>query len=610
MGAYDPTSYSDPREAKIQHIDINWTVDFSRKVLSGYVDLKFKSKKDNLSSLILDSKDLAIHKITDGKADLKFKIKERHAAFGSPLQIDFVDSVKQDEEFTLHIEYETSSSCSALQWLDAEQTAGQKYPYLFSQCQAIHARSLLPCQDSPSAKATYTAKVTVQHPLVALMSAVQCWDKAGKGENGEKLMTYKFEQKVPMSSYLIAIVVGLLESREIGPRSKVWSEKELVDKAALEFSETEQMIAAGEKLVGPYVWGQYDLLVLPPSFPYGGMENPCLTFVTPTLLAGDKSLANVVAHEIAHSWTGNLVTNHTWEDFWLNEGHTVFLERKIICELFDDKFRQFQAFNGLKDLHQYIETFGKDSPFTHLVVNLDGVDPDDAFSPIPYEKGHTLLFHLETLLGGPSEFEPFLRSYIDKYKFESVSTSQWKDHLYEFFSSKKAVLDSLDWNAWFHTPGMPPVIPEYDQTLSTECTALAEKWAKTATNDLGVFKAKDIKHFSSWQKIEFLGQLLLKDPFTSSHISTMDSCYRFSKINNSEIKFRWLRLGIRARYEPSIRPALQMATDQGRMKFTRPLFRDLGGWDKSRDVAIDHFKKNKAKMHNTTAQHIEKDLKL
>ncbi|XP_078484924.1 leukotriene A-4 hydrolase [Ciona intestinalis] len=610
MGKYDPTSYSDPTAAKIQHINIDWTVDFERTLLSGSVELLFNVLQDDVSSITLDTKDLHIKKISNGQTELKYSFGDKHKAFGLALTITLPAPVNKGAELTLHIEYETSSNASALQWLTKEQTAGKMHPYMFSQCQAIHARSLLPCQDSPSVKATYSSKVTVQDPLVALMSALQCWDKSGKNEKGEKVKTYKFTQKVPTPSYLIAIVVGLLESRDIGPRSKVWSEREFVDKAAHEFAETEKMLAAGEELGGPYVWGQYDLLVLPPSFPYGGMENPCLTFVTPTLLAGDRSLANVIAHEIAHSWTGNLVTNHTWEDFWLNEGHTVFLERKIMSRLNGEKTRHFDAFNGLSSLRYSIETFGETSPYTKLVIKLDDVDPDDSFSSVPYEKGHTLLFYLENLLGGPSVFEPFLLSYINKFKFKSVSTSQWKEHLYEFFNDKRAVLDSVDWDDWFYSPGMPKNIPDYDQTLVKECSALACRWAKASTSDLSSFKSSDLDNFSSRQKMAFLGELVLKDPLTPQHIDAMEKLYHFSSSGNSEIKFRWLRLGIRACAKCVIKPALEMVATQGRMKFTRPLYRDLGAWDESRDQAIECFKQNKPAMHSTTAGLIEKDLKI
>ncbi|XP_077972120.1 leukotriene A-4 hydrolase-like [Styela clava] len=605
MGDYDPTSFSDPRVVEIKKITLDWTVDFDSHTISGNVVLQVEVNVDNAKTLSLDTKNLSISSIsTKEGSGLKYSLREPHKAFGSALDISLPAELKKGTTLDIQINYSTSPNAGALQWLKPEQTAGKKQPYLFSQCQAIHARSIVPCQDSPSVKAPYYAKVTVKDPLVALMSAVG----TGKQSLGDGRTAYTFEQKVPTSSYLIALVVGQLESRDIGPRSRVWSEAKFVEKAAEEFSQTEDFISAGESLVGPYVWGRYDLLVLPPSFPFGGMENPCLTFVTPTLLAGDKSLANVIAHEIAHSWTGNLVTNKTWEHFWLNEGHTVFLERKIVGRLNDEKTRQFQAINGLKDLHGSIEVFGHDNHLTNLVTTLKDVDPDDSFSSVPYEKGHTLLFYLETLLGGPEQFEPFLLAYINKFKYKSLTTEEWKDFLYEHFKDKKAILDSVDWDAWFNKPGMPPVIPDYDKSLGCACNELADKWAKAT--DLSGFQSSDIKDFKTWQIIDFLGQLILKDPLTPDHISGMDKLYKFSESGNSEIKFRWLRLGIRAKCESAVSPALDMVTEQGRMKFTRPLYRDLGGWDQSRERAIERFKQNKCYMHSTTSMLVEKDLKI
>jgi leukotriene-A4 hydrolase len=320
---------------------------------------------------------------------------------------------------------------------------------------------MFPCQDTPSVKVTYTAELTVPRELTALMSAVPTGSHEVPNDNSKKVFT--FEQKVPVPSYLVAIAVGALESRQIGPRSYVWSEKEVIDQAADEFAQTEEMLQTAESLCGPYVWGRYDLLVLPPSFPYGGMENPCLTFVTPTLLAGDRSLANVIAHEICHSWTGNLVTNHNWEHFWLNEGFTVFIERKIASRLVDEKMRHFHCIGGWKALINSITDFKDALHLTALVPKLDGIDPDDAFSSVPYEKGSALLFYLESLAGGPDQFEPYLKSYIDKFKYKTVTTDQWKEHLLDYFNEqgKKSVFDVVDWEGWLYRAGLPPCQPEY-----------------------------------------------------------------------------------------------------------------------------------------------------
>ena len=386
---------------------------------------------------------------------------------------------------------------------------------------------------------------------------------------------YRFKQVIPIPSYLIAIVVGDLVSKQVGPRSHVWSEPELIDRCAYEFAETEQMVATAEEIVGPYVWGVYDLLILPPSFPFGGMENPCLTFVTPTLLAGDRSLTNVVAHEIAHSWTGNLVTNKNWGNFWLNEGFTRFLEMKIVGRLSGgEPNRQFKATEGLKALKFEIQSLGADNPYTKLLIDMKGVDPDDAFSSVPYEKGHTFLFYLEQLLGGPQVFEPFLRAYIEKFKFKSIDTNDFKGFLTEYFKDKPSLLKSIDWNLWLNSTGMPPIIPDYDQTLSEECTALAQRWITANDNELSQFSVRDLSSMDSWQRIDFLNQLLESEsPISATKMIAITDAYDLRSVQNAEIRALWIRVGLKAHWKGCVDDAIEFITSQGRMKFLKPIYR-------------------------------------
>jgi leukotriene-A4 hydrolase len=312
---------------------------------------------DTRATIALDTRELVVSGVKSGPvgslSDSTFHVAEQVGDLGSPLVLSVA---AETEEFEVEVLYETSPTASGLQWLPKEQTDGKRHPYLFTQFQAIHARSAIPCQDSPSVKFTYTADVTAPAGLVARMSALETG--SATAQNGT---TYSFEQKVPMTSYLVAFVVGDIVSAPIGPRSSVWTEKENLEKCVYEFAETEQFITAAEDILTPYVWGRYDLLVLPSSFPYGGMENPCLTFVTPTLLAGDRSQADVVAHEIAHSWCGNLVTNVNWESFWLNEGFTVFVERKIAARVASSdperakQIRGFKHTGGWKDLQHDVQ---------------------------------------------------------------------------------------------------------------------------------------------------------------------------------------------------------------------------------------------------------------
>uniref|UniRef100_A0A0K8RZY3 Leukotriene A(4) hydrolase n=1 Tax=Crotalus horridus TaxID=35024 RepID=A0A0K8RZY3_CROHD len=604
----DPSSFAAPDACRTHHLYLRCRVDFESRSLRGTAALTVRSEQDNPSSLVLDTKDLTIQKVVVNSQVAQFVLGQRHSFKGTPLEITFPFHLRKGQDVVVEISFETSPRSSALQWFSPEQTSGKRHPFLFSQCQATHCRALLPCQDTPSVKLTYYAEISVPSELVALMSAKRDGDLLDPEDQTRKI--FRFIQNVPIPSYLVALVVGALESRVIGPRTLVWAEKELVDKSAYEFGETEAMLKIAEDLAGPYVWGQYDLLVLPPSFPYGGMENPCLTFVTPTLLAGDRSLSNVIAHEISHSWTGNLVTNKTWEHFWLNEGHTVYLERRIGGRLFGEQFRHFQALGGWRELQNTINTLGSTNQVTNLIPSLKEIDPDVAYSSVPYEKGFALLLHLEQLLGGPDVFIGFLRAYIQQFAYRSIVTEEWKHFLYSYFKDKVDVLNKVDWNAWMHTPGMPPLKPEYDTTLSNACVVLSQKWIKATESDLGLFSSADIKEMSSHQLIEFLALLLLENPLPVSHMRRMQEIYDFNATNNSEIRFRWLRLCIQAKWEDAIPLALKMATEQGRMKFTRPLFKDLYKFEKSRDQAISAFQQHKLAMHPVTAMLVSKDLGL
>ncbi|XP_029522066.1 leukotriene A-4 hydrolase-like [Oncorhynchus nerka] len=606
--AIDPCSFSSFSKCVTKHLNLTFHVDFDSHVLKAKVALTVEVLVDHFTSLTLDTKDLKVSKVTANGQAAKFTLGPKHSFMGTPLEITLPFDLSRGQHVIVEVTYETAPNASALQWLTPEQTAGKKQPYLFSQCQATHCRSMVPCQDTPAMKHTYYAQVSVPKELVAVMSAIRDGEEPDPQDSSRAI--YSFRQPVPMPSYLIAIVVGALESREIGPRSRVWSEKEFVDKAAYEFSETETMLKTAEGLAGPYVWGQYDILVLPPSFPYGGMENPCLTYATPTLLAGDRSLSNVIAHEISHSWTGNLVTNKTWEHFWLNEGHTVYLERMIGRSLESEQFRQFKAMGGWKELQESVNTFGANNPLTNLVPNLNEVDLDEAFSSVPYEKGFALLYHLEELMGGPEVFMGFVKSYIQLFSYSSITTEEWKHYLFTYFKNKVDILNKVDWNAWMHTPGMPPVKPQYDSTMADACIALCKRWVKTKKGDLGNFSEGDVKTLSTHQLIEFLSLLLQQEPLPLSHVKRMQEVYQLNSFNNAEIRFRWLRLCVKSKWEDAVPMALKMATEQGRMKFTRPLFKEVYNFDKYHEEAVRVFIAHRAAMHPVTANLVAKDLKV
>ncbi|CAG8485221.1 8100_t:CDS:10 [Diversispora eburnea] len=593
---YDPNTLSNITEVQTTHIDLNFNVNFKQKNIDANVVLKLVSLVDNVNKVILDTNHLNIKHVLFSGVNLKYTKAPQDEKFGSALIIDLNKQLPINTEFSLEIAYTTSEEGKAVQWLEPSQTAGKKHPYLFTQCQAIHARSLLPCQDTPAFKFGYCAKVEVPQPLRALMSAIE----AGEEENIEKgTQIYKFKQKVKIPSYLIALAVGNLVGKRIGPRSTIWTEPEYLDIAAWEFEDTEKFISIGENLLTPYEWKKYDLLVLPPSFPYGGMENPCLSFVTPTLLSGDKSLVDVVAHEISHSWMGNLVTTLNWEHFWLNEGWTVFIERKIYGRLYGEKASEFEAIIGLKSLKEDIDHF-KDNPnFTSLVQKLQGIDPDDCFSTVPY------------VIGGPEYFEPYMKAYVQEFAGKSITTDYWKRYLYSYVEKhygieKKALLDTIKWEDWLHSPGMPPVENKFDETFAKACKDLAQRWDDAQkTEKFDEFSSKDIANFTTKQKMVFLDHLYEYPAFIHSAIEALSKIYAFDAVQNSEIKFRWQKLCLRLEYEPIFPYVVKFLTAQGRMKYIRPLYRQNGS-----ELAKKTFIENRSLYHPIAAAMIEKDLGL
>lgn len=604
----DPNSLSNCSSIRVKHLHWDATVHFGENYVEAVATLDCEAVVDGVKQLVLDSSYLLVKSVEDvgTQRTLAFTLQSpRHETFGSALTIELASALTLHATTKVRITYSTTRECTALQWLCPSQTVGKKHPYLFSQCQAIHARSLLPIQDTPSVKMSYTASVTVPTPLTALMSAKR--KGSSKSVDGTT-ETFTFEQKTTIPSYLVALAVGHLEGRSIGPRSTVWSEPEVVDAAASEFEDTEAFISTGEKLLTPYTWDIYDLLLLPGSFPYGGMENPCLTFVTPTLLAGDRSLVDVVAHEIAHSWFGNLVTTSTWEHFWLNEGFTVFLERKIVGQLHGEKMRHFSALIGWKALEESIRRFGNDNPLTALVPNLTNVDPDDSFSSVPYEKGFNLLFYLEKLVGGSEIFEPYLRAHVERFSHRSISTENWLSFLKEYFQQhhpeKVVLLDSVDWNTWFFAPGMPPVERSFDTTIADACTSLANRWNSEKDYKDFSWAKGTLDGFSSLQKVFFIEKMLEFEPLSHNLLASMDAIYHLTDVRNAEVRYRWQLLCLRANYEGIYTHVVQFVSEQGRMKFVRPLYRELYHSKNGHDLAKTTFERLRETYHPIAASMI------
>ncbi len=612
----DASSHSNFHEVISEDLHLDWTLDFDKETLVGSATHTMKVLVPGTSVASFDSAKLSVKSVTVDNKSVKFWFEGSLTHLGQKLCVEIPAPLRvEGRVFQVSFVYTTDAQATAIQWIEASGTKGGVRPFVFTQSQAIHARSLFPCQDSPAVKTPYSADVKAPSWSVVLMSALQV-AHAIPDVDGQR--TFKWKQPVPTPAYLVALAAGRLESRDISPRVRVWAEPEVVEAAAFEFSETEEFLAAAEAIASPYVWSRYDVLCLPPSFPYGGMENPCLTFATPTLLAGDKSLADVIAHEIAHSWTGNLVTNATWEHFWLNEGWTVWLERKIIARVKGGEERRLlSAQIGWKALADSVEHMGVDAPFTALVWPLKGEDPDDAFSSVPYEKGFNLLYQLECLVGS-RQFESFAKAYISKFHFSTVTSAEFRDYFVSYFADNAAV-QALDWHSLFHSTGMPAHVPNFANSLADESIALAGKWlaAAPAANvpTLESVGPKDMDGWSSQQKCVFLENLLvgvgkLPVPFSSQFIEKMDLAYALTASNNSEIKFRWQSLCLQCEVQWIVPHAVAFLASQGRMKFVRPLYRALKNARVGENgrIARETFKANATKYHPIARKMIAQDL--
>ncbi len=562
----DAHSYSNPNQIAVRHLDLDCDILFDQKVLNAVATLSVERRVDTgAPPLILDTRNLRIGKVEvterdEAYAPAPFEIGPEHPILGAPLTIALPPAATK-----VRIEYSTSPEASALQWLDPPQTAGKKHPFLFTQSQAIHARSWIPLQDTPGARLTYTAVVRTPKDLAAVMSAPNDPDAARTG-------VYRFDQRHPIPSYLIALAVGDLRFRPMGARTGVYAEPEVVEQAAHEFDDTEQMLLAAEDLYGPYRWGRYDLLVLPPSFPYGGMENPCLTFATPTILAGDKSLVSLVAHELAHSWSGNLVTNATWSDFWLNEGFTVYVERRILEKVYGPEREQMEAALGLEKLEKEMAKLPERDQILH--IDLDGRDPDDGVTSVPYEKGALLLRSLEQTFGR-DRFDAFLREYFDHFAFQSITTAIFVDYL------KQSLPQAVALDEWLNHPGLPSSAPR-------------PRWHRLQPVN------------NSWSTHEWLHFLnALPAALSPERMQELDRAYTFTRARNAEILAEWLLIAIRNAYEPAYPRLEEFLVSVGRRKYLKPLYEELVKTPEGRARAAAIYRKARPGYHPITAATVD-----
>ena len=581
----DSQTFAEINKARITHLIWNVEADFERKVLKGSAAYDIENNKS--TEIILDIDGLKIDSvILDNQEKTKFAIGKKDSVKGNPLTIEIKPETKK-----ITVYYETNPDSGALQWLSPEQTFDKKHPFLLTQGQAILTRSYIPIQDTPSLRITYEATVKAPKELIALMSAENPKEKNDSG-------IYHFKMPQPIPPYLIALAIGDLVYKPFDERSGVYAEPGMIEKAHWEFADTDKMIDAAEKMYGEYPWGQYDILVLPPSFPFGGMENPRLTFATPTVIAGDKSLVSLIAHELAHSWSGNLVTNQTWDDFWLNEGFTTYLERRIMEEINGKDYSDMIAVIGYQDWQTALSYLPP--KFTSLWIDLKGENPDDASSDVPYEKGYSFLKMLENKYGR-EKFDEFLKGYFKTFSFQTMNTTKFIDYM------KKNLTDGDESfvQNWIYETGMPK---NYTPPTSVRFEKVEEKF----NQDLKLVqenKPNQISKNGNWSTLEWVHYLRTIDSnkMDLSTLEKLDGAYHFTDSQNAEIAAAWFEKAILADYEKAYPNLEEFLIKVGRRKYLEPLYRALVNSGK-KEFAVEIYKKARPGYHSVSYRTIDEIL--
>lgn len=586
----DPNSFANFNDVRVTHLVWSAGVNFDQKTINARAIWTIERLSD-AGELVLDTKDLNIHQVwLNEDEEVEYRLGEGNELYGHPLIIPL-----HEDTHTVKIAYSTVPEAGALQWLDPVQTAGKKQPFLFTQSQAILARTWLPCQDGPGVRFTYEATVTVPSDLIAVMSAENPKEKKDNG-------SYFFRMEQPVPSYLMALAVGDLKYQKLGEKSGVYAEPSVLPKAAVEFENIPLMISKAEELYGPYQWGQYDVLVLPPSFPFGGMENPRLTFATPTILAGDKSLMGLVAHELAHSWSGNLVTNANWEDIWINEGFTTYIEHRIMEALRGREYSEMLASLTYQDLIREIDQLNEEgrAEDTRLHIDLEGRDPDEGLTGIPYNKGYLFLRKIEESVGRKT-WDAFLNQYFSTFAFHSMNSSTLVGLLKQYLvKGDEALADTLKIDDWVYGEGLPDNAPVPVTERFQKIDNLTKSFLDT--DDISGLEGP-ARDWTTHEWLHFINNL--PADISVEKLKKIDNSFDLTHSTNAEIQAAWYLVSIQQDYEVVYPEVENFLIHVGRRKFLTPLYTALVQTDKGRQLAEKIYKKARPNYHPVAYQTID-----
>ena len=584
----DNSTYANLRDVQTKHIHLNLTLDFNKKLVYGNATLSMKVLNESFSEVILDSSFLDIHNVLlqteKGFTPLDFFFTQENPNIGEALHIKVNKQMISGNNITIN--YSTTNNSTALSWFEPKQTFGKTLPYVYTQWEEIYWRSLLPHQDTPAIKVTYSGLIQSPWNITVRMSANTTHE-----ERVGDLRYTRFRNDIPIPSYLITIVAGNLVTKQVGPRTNIITEPEFMDQALVDLHDIENVLTEAEKFLPRYDWGDFNLIVPPASFPVGGMENPLLTIISPAIITGDKSQFDVVIHELSHSWSGNLITNRNWENFWLNEGIDVFLERHLIRRIYGEREYKLQAFVGNSSLFRDMEDFGFNSTFTTLHPNLEGANPADSYSIVPYEKGFQFMTYLESLVG-QANMEKFLFKYFDKFRYKSLIHTEFWETFQEFlnvtFSKEKVdeINSKVDYNQWIFGPGKIPVTLDFYAPEIDESRNLAKEYIKLGGGSSPAGYEK-FKKYSSKLKNIFLD--MLSDNISDVNntiIRKLDEDYDLSHSTDPDVKTSWFDICIRRQYGPALPLANKFILSTGGFEYLPTLYKAYNDTDRQTGIYL------------------------